>query len=60
MLTVNGVAEMLACSPRSVYRLVDAGRIPKPVKLGGMIRWPRSQIERWITEGCPKPKAGRF
>ncbi|MCD6304615.1 MAG: helix-turn-helix domain-containing protein [Planctomycetes bacterium] len=56
MLTIDGVAAMLACSPRTVYRLVDAGRIPRPVRLGGMIRWPREPFERWIGQGCPPPK----
>ena len=56
MLTVTGVAKMLACSPRSVYRLADAGRIPPPVRIGGLVRWPRAMLEQWIAEGCPVPK----
>ncbi len=55
MLTIDGVAAMLACSPRTVYRLVDAGRIPRPVRLGGMLRWGREPFERWIARGCPEP-----
>jgi len=55
MLTIDGVAAMLACSPRTVHRLVDTGRIPRPVRLGGMIRWPREPFERWVAQGCPKP-----
>ena len=55
MLTVTGVADMLACSPRSIYRLADAGRIPPPVRIGGLVRWPRAVLEKWIAEGCPVP-----
>ncbi len=58
MLTATGVAAMLACSPRTVYRLVDAGRIPPPAKIGGMVRWPRELLEQWIAEGCPVPTNG--
>ena len=54
MLTVNDLAEMLNCSARTVYRLTDSGRIPRPVKLGGLVRWPRKKIEHWIAAGCPK------
>lgn len=57
MLTVHGVAALLACSPKTVYRLVDRGRIPRPVRLGGLMRWPKPQFEQWIAEGCPAPKA---
>ena len=55
MLTVDGVAALLVCSRRTVYRLVDADRIPRPVRIGGMIRWPREQFKRWIARGCPLP-----
>ena len=56
MLTATGVAKILACSPRSIYRLADAGRIPPPVRIGGLVRWPRAALEQWIKEGCPVPK----
>ncbi len=53
MLTVDEVAKLLACSGRHVYRLVDAGHMPAPVRLGRAVRWPRIAIETWIIEGCP-------
>ena len=56
MLTASGVAAMLACSPRSIYRLADAGRIPPPVRIGGLVRWPRAMLEQWIKDGCPVPR----
>lgn len=52
LLDVEGVAEMLGCSPRHVYRLSDAGKMPPPVKLGALVRWPRAAIESWIADGC--------
>ena len=59
MLTIKGVAILLACSPRTIYRLTDEGRIPRPVRIGGMIRWPRESFEQWITDGCPVPTEGK-
>jgi excisionase family DNA binding protein len=56
MLTVDGVAALLACSPRTVYRLADDGRMPPPVRLGALVRWPRQTIDAWIAAGCPKCK----
>ena len=53
MLTVNQVARMLCCSSRTIYRLTDSGRMPRPVKLGSLVRWPRDVIEQWIAAGCP-------
>ena len=53
MLTVGDVAKLMRCSARTVYRMADTGRMPKPVKLGALVRWPRAVVENWIAEGCP-------
>jgi len=53
MLDVRAVADLLNCSTRHVYRMSDMGRMPRPVKLGALVRWPREQLEGWIAEGCP-------
>ena len=53
MLDVRGVAALLSCSARHVYRLADAGRMPRPVKLGHLVRWRRAEIIAWIEQGCP-------
>ncbi len=54
MLTVHDVARMLNCSARTIYRLTDAGKMPRPVKLGALVRWPRDVVGQWIVDGCPK------
>jgi excisionase family DNA binding protein len=58
MLAVHGVARLLGCSTRTVYRLVDSGRMPRPVKLGALVRWPREVVESWIASGCPSQQKG--
>lgn len=50
-LDVNEVALLLGVSKRSVYRLLDAGKIPKPIKLGGAVRWRRADIELFVQVG---------
>ena len=54
MLDVQAVADLLTCSTRHVYRLADSGRMPRPIKLGKLVRWSRSVIEEWIAGGCPR------
>jgi len=53
LLDVRAVAAMLGCSPRHVYRLADRGAMPRPAKLGGLVRWCRAALEIWIADGCP-------
>lgn len=53
LLDVSEVAKMLACSARHVRRTTDRGAMPCPVRIGSLVRWRRTDIERWIADGCP-------
>jgi excisionase family DNA binding protein len=53
LLDVRTVARMLDCSKRHVYRLSDAGRMPRPLKLGQLVRWRRAELMNWLDAGCP-------
>ena len=59
LLDVKQVAAMLNCSWRHVYRMADAGKMPRPVKLGSLVRWNRIDVETWVSEGCQPPSNGR-
>ena len=58
LLDVEAVAAMLGCSPRHVYRLSDAGAMPRPVKLGALVRWSKAAVEDWVAAGCPSCRKG--
>jgi len=53
LLTVDDVSKLLSCSTRSTYRLSDSGRMPRPLKLMGMVRWKAAEIQGWIADGYP-------
>ena len=53
LFDVEQVASILNCSPRHVYRLADAGAMPRPRHLGALVRWSRLEIEAWVKAGCP-------
>lgn len=61
---VKAVATLCDCSSRHVYRLSDAGRMPRPVKLGSLVRWrlrtgdPKTGVLDWIEAGCPSCREG--
>ncbi len=55
LLTVDDVADILKVSPRTIWRMRSSRQLPKPVKIGGGIRWRQPDIETWISEGCPAP-----
>lgn len=49
LLTVNDVAKLLKLSVRSVWRLVAANLIVKPIKIGGSIRWRVEDFNTWLA-----------
>lgn len=53
LLTVKQVAALLQVGERSVWRFRDSGRMPKALVLGRCVRWKRSEIEAWVSAGCP-------
>ena len=61
LLDVRQIAGLLGCSSRHVQRLADAGRMPRPIHLGTLLRWQKASIESWVAAGCPScrpaPKA---
>jgi excisionase family DNA binding protein len=54
LMDVAAVARLLGVSARHIYRLADGGRMPRPIKLGGAVRWDRAVITKWIDGGCPR------
>jgi len=59
LVSADTVAWMCAVSRRQIYRLLDAGRIPAPVRLGGSVRWRSDEIAEWIKNGCPSVRQSR-
>ena len=58
LMAAAEVATLLLCSPRHVYRLSEAGRMPPAIRLGALVRWNRSIVEQWIADDCPPCRRG--
>lgn len=53
LLSAKHVANILQISTRTLWRLLSAGGIVSPVKLGRSVRWRKDELMRWIADGCP-------
>ena len=54
LLDAQAISEKLSLSKRAIFRMRSAGLICSPIKVGaGAIRWRLSDIEQWISWGCP-------
>lgn len=52
-------AAMLGCSKSTLWRRVADGTIPRPVKIGGMSRWPQSEIVAVIEQAIAQRDIGQ-
>ena len=55
LITAEEAAAALRVSERTLWRLLSAGKVPPPVRIGRNSRWRRAEIEGWIELGCPAP-----
>ena len=48
LLDVKSVAALLQSSPATIWRRVNDGTMPRPIRIGGMTRWARDEIDAVI------------
>ncbi len=56
LLNAKSLGQLLALSKRQVFRLSSCGKIPKPLKIGGSVRWSAEEISKWLAAGAPDRK----
>jgi excisionase family DNA binding protein len=47
------LCEVLGISRATLDRLQAAGKLPRPLRLGGQRRWRAEEIRQWIAHGMP-------
>ncbi len=61
LLDVNQVAALLGVSRSHVFRMTDSGQMPRPLRLGSLVKWRRADLDDWLAAGAPRvsrPGAG--
>ena len=53
VVSAKELAALLGVSLRHVWRLNATGKLPKPVRLGGSVKWRRDEIIAWLSQNCP-------
>jgi excisionase family DNA binding protein len=53
-LKAAGLALKLNVSVRHVWRMVAAGKLPEPRRIGRCVRWRAAEIDAWFSAGCPR------
>jgi excisionase family DNA binding protein len=50
LLTRDQLAELLQVDVRTLRRLELLGSIPNAIEIGGLKRWRRADVDRWLTK----------
>jgi excisionase family DNA binding protein len=53
LISAKEVAGMMGISERTLWRLLSAGKVPQPIRIGRNTRWRRTEVAAWLEHGCP-------
>ena len=53
LINAEEVARLMDVSERTLWRLLSAGKVPPPVRIGRSTRWRLADVREWIEQGCP-------
>ena len=56
LLPISEVCQMLGRGRSSVYRAIQSGEFPRPVRVGGSARWPLSEVQAHIRKLIEAPR----
>lgn len=54
VVTAAQLAIMLQVSKRTLWRMRSSGKLPSPMRVGGIVRWRLNDVTSWINAGCPQ------
>lgn len=47
LLTIADIKSQLNCAQSTIYRWIEQGEFPKPLKIGGLARWTKEDLETY-------------
>jgi predicted DNA-binding transcriptional regulator AlpA len=53
LVDAGAAAKLCGVSKATWYRLMSAGKVPAPIRLGGRVLWRVRELELWTEHGCP-------
>lgn len=56
LLTRRQTAELIGSSLATVDRMSASGKLPRPLQVGGAVKYRRDDLIRWVKLGCPDRK----
>ena len=55
LLDAGDAASLLGIGKSTFWRMVSAGQMIRPVRMGNRSKWRAEEVRDWIRAGCPAP-----
>ncbi|MCW9642043.1 AlpA family transcriptional regulator [Klebsiella michiganensis] len=56
MVDMKFITEFTGLTDKWFYKLISAGKFPKPIKLGRSSRWLQSEVTAWLQQHIDKSR----
>lgn len=50
LIDMKFICERLGMMDKWIYKLIQDGRFPKPIKLGRSSKWKLSEVDQWLQD----------
>lgn len=54
LLTKTEAAALLSLGESTLDRYVACGWLPRPLRIGNLLRWRADELRAWLDKGCPR------
>jgi predicted DNA-binding transcriptional regulator AlpA len=54
LLHLYQLARLCQVDAETIRDWIDLGFVPRPVRVGPYLRWRSSDLDAWLTAGCPR------
>lgn len=52
LITIQAVQDQIGLKKSSIYKRIQEGTFPPPIKIGRSSRWATDDVEAWIESVC--------
>lgn len=53
LIDTRQACKLLKVSPRTLWRMYNSGEMPKPIRIGRVVRWSYEELRAWVNSGAP-------
>ncbi|MFD0858720.1 helix-turn-helix transcriptional regulator [Roseovarius aquimarinus] len=53
-INIDELCKRLNCATSTIYRWIEQGHFPRPIKIGGMARWSEGDYDGFVQEAVQR------